>query len=44
MMLGQELHKVIDKIAVKYNISTQQVPVLICGDFNSLPDSGTLNF
>lgn len=39
-MLVQELNKVIEKISIKYNVPTQEVPVLICGDFNSLPDSG----
>jgi CCR4-NOT transcription complex subunit 6 len=40
MMLVHELNKVLDKISVKYNLLASQVPVLICGDFNSLPDSG----
>ena len=41
MMLVHELQKLLDKIAIESNLSTQQIPVLICGDFNSLPDSGS---
>lgn len=44
MMLVHELQKVLDNIAAKYNLLTQQIPVLICGDFNSLPDSGVFEF
>lgn len=40
MMLVNELQKVLDKVAAKYQLRTHQIPVLICGDFNSLPDSG----
>lgn len=44
MMLVHELQKVLDKVATKYNLITQQIPVLICGDFNSLPDSGICKY
>lgn len=44
MMLVSELSKLIDKISAKYQVTPQQVPVLICGDFNSLPDSGEYSF
>uniref|UniRef100_A0A915CY62 poly(A)-specific ribonuclease n=1 Tax=Ditylenchus dipsaci TaxID=166011 RepID=A0A915CY62_9BILA len=44
MMLVHELNKVLEKVAAKHHLSTQQVPVLICGDFNSLPESGVFEY
>jgi endonuclease/exonuclease/phosphatase family metal-dependent hydrolase len=40
MMLVQELGKVLSEVAEKWRITPAQTPVLICGDLNSLPDSG----
>jgi len=42
MMLVHELQKLLDIVALKYSLNVQQIPVLICGDFNSLPDSGKM--
>ncbi|KAI1703847.1 endonuclease/Exonuclease/phosphatase family domain-containing protein [Ditylenchus destructor] len=44
MMLVHELQKVLERVATKYHITTQQIPVLICGDFNSLPESGVFEY
>uniref|UniRef100_A0A914KGR9 poly(A)-specific ribonuclease n=1 Tax=Meloidogyne incognita TaxID=6306 RepID=A0A914KGR9_MELIC len=44
MMLVHELQKLLDIVALKYSLNVQQIPVLICGDFNSLPDSGVVEF
>uniref|UniRef100_A0A914ID77 poly(A)-specific ribonuclease n=1 Tax=Globodera rostochiensis TaxID=31243 RepID=A0A914ID77_GLORO len=44
MMLVHELQKMLDKISIKYHLRTQQIPVIVCGDFNSLPDSGVFEF
>ncbi|VDK54677.1 unnamed protein product [Anisakis simplex] len=43
MMLVQEIGNLLDEISEKYRIAPQQTPVLICGDLNSLPESGKLN-
>lgn len=40
MMLLNELNKVLEQIAQQRNISVSQIPIIISGDFNSLPDSG----
>lgn len=42
MMLAHELNKIVEDVAEKHHIQPQQTPVLICGDLNSLPDSGRL--
>ncbi|KAL3114948.1 hypothetical protein niasHT_011384 [Heterodera trifolii] len=44
MMLVHELQKILDKISLKYHLRTQQIPVLVTGDFNSLPESGVFEF
>ncbi|VDM96694.1 unnamed protein product [Thelazia callipaeda] len=44
MMLVHEINILLDEIAEKCRISPQQIPVLICGDFNSLPESGVVEF
>lgn len=44
MMLASELHKMLTEVADKFKISTQQTPLLICGDLNSLPNSGKIKF
>ncbi|PAV75320.1 hypothetical protein WR25_00323 [Diploscapter pachys] len=44
MMLAHEVHRVAKETAEKYRIQPQQTPVLICGDLNSLPDSGVFEF
>lgn len=44
MMLVHELQKLLDIVALKYTLNVQHIPVLICGDFNSLPDSGVVEF
>ena len=41
MMLASELQKLLSEVAEKFKITTQQTPLLICGDLNSLPNSGT---
>uniref|UniRef100_A0A1I7XE19 Endo/exonuclease/phosphatase domain-containing protein n=1 Tax=Heterorhabditis bacteriophora TaxID=37862 RepID=A0A1I7XE19_HETBA len=43
MMLAHELHKLLEEVAAQFRITPQQTPVLICGDLNSLPDSGFRN-
>lgn len=40
MMLAHELNKIVEDVSEKHRIQPQQTPVLICGDLNSLPDSG----
>ncbi|KAK6013522.1 hypothetical protein OSTOST_21159, partial [Ostertagia ostertagi] len=42
MMLAHELYKLLEEVAEQFRITPQQTPVLICGDLNSLPDSGTM--
>uniref|UniRef100_A0A1I7TX84 poly(A)-specific ribonuclease n=1 Tax=Caenorhabditis tropicalis TaxID=1561998 RepID=A0A1I7TX84_9PELO len=44
MMLAHEVSRVLDEVSKKYQITQQQVPVLICGDLNSLPDSGVFEY
>ncbi|CAI2350728.1 unnamed protein product [Caenorhabditis sp. 36 PRJEB53466] len=44
MMLANEVTRVLEDVSKKYNITQQQVPVLICGDLNSLPDSGVFEY
>lgn len=44
MMLTHEVSRVLEEVSKKYQITQQQVPVLICGDFNSLPDSGVFEY
>ncbi|MFH4980361.1 hypothetical protein AB6A40_007070 [Gnathostoma spinigerum] len=44
MMLVQEIGKLLEDISEKFHITPQQTPVLICGDLNSLPDSGVVEF
>lgn len=44
MMLAHELNKLLMDVSARKRISPQQTPVLICGDFNSLPDSGVFEF
>ncbi|VDK63993.1 unnamed protein product [Cylicostephanus goldi] len=40
LMLAHELYRLLEEVAEQFRITPQQTPVLICGDFNSLPDSG----
>ncbi|EGT40060.1 hypothetical protein CAEBREN_19479 [Caenorhabditis brenneri] len=44
MTLANEVTRVLEEVSKKYMITQQQVPVLICGDFNSLPDSGVFEY
>uniref|UniRef100_A0A0R3RJ73 poly(A)-specific ribonuclease n=1 Tax=Elaeophora elaphi TaxID=1147741 RepID=A0A0R3RJ73_9BILA len=44
MMLVQEISTLLDEISEKCRITPQQIPVLICGDLNSLPESGVVEF
>ncbi|OZC10291.1 CCR4-NOT transcription complex subunit 6-like family protein [Onchocerca flexuosa] len=44
MMLVQEINTLLDEISEKCRITPQQIPVLICGDLNSLPESGVVEF
>ena len=40
MMLVHELAKVVDDVGRTFRIDPQHVSTLLCGDLNSLPDSG----
>ncbi|VDK58021.1 unnamed protein product [Gongylonema pulchrum] len=46
MMLAQEITILLDEVDVaeKFRVTPQQTPVLICGDLNSLPESGSFSF
>jgi CCR4-NOT transcription complex subunit 6 len=44
MMLAHELNKIVEDVSEKHRIQPQQTPVLICGDLNSLPDSGVFEY
>lgn len=44
MMLVQELGRLLEDVGEKWRITRQQIPVLICGDLNSLPDSGVFEY
>ncbi|KAK6747565.1 hypothetical protein RB195_000640 [Necator americanus] len=44
MMLAHELYRLLEEVADQFRITPQQTPVLICGDLNSLPDSGVFEF
>ncbi|CAI4228362.1 unnamed protein product [Auanema sp. JU1783] len=44
MMLAHELYKLVEEVAEQFHITPQQTPVLICGDLNSLPESGVFEF
>ncbi|UMM28977.1 hypothetical protein L5515_011562 [Caenorhabditis briggsae] len=44
MMLAHEVSRILEDVSKKYMITQQQVPVLICGDLNSLPDSGVFEY
>ncbi|CAD6197928.1 unnamed protein product [Caenorhabditis auriculariae] len=43
MMLAHEVYRLLEEVAKHFGITTQQCPVLICGDLNSLPDSGNIS-
>lgn len=40
MMLVNELNKLLEKISAQHHVPYAQIPVIISGDFNSLPESG----
>jgi len=40
MMLIQELTAAVEKTAEKWRLPFSAVPLIVCGDLNSLPDSG----
>ncbi|RCN35527.1 hypothetical protein ANCCAN_18610 [Ancylostoma caninum] len=44
MMLAHELYRLLEEVAEQFRITPQQTPVLICGDLNSLPDSGKIDY
>ncbi|KAB0801978.1 hypothetical protein PPYR_04164 [Photinus pyralis] len=50
MMLSQELRAILDeaaqtlKAAENMNIDASNIQLVLCGDFNSLPDSGVIEF
>nr|XP_027198272.1 CCR4-NOT transcription complex subunit 6-like isoform X2 [Dermatophagoides pteronyssinus] len=52
MLMMRELQKFIDQSATMFNLSTNtekqvdpnSIPLIICGDFNSLPDSGVVEY
>uniref|UniRef100_A0A8R1DX84 poly(A)-specific ribonuclease n=1 Tax=Caenorhabditis japonica TaxID=281687 RepID=A0A8R1DX84_CAEJA len=44
MMMAHEVAGLLGDVSKRYNITQQQVPILICGDLNSLPDSGVFEY
>jgi CCR4-NOT transcription complex subunit 6 len=44
MMLMHECARIIEEVATDCSIPLQDVPLIICGDFNSLPDSGVIEY
>lgn len=44
MMLVQELSAVVEKTAEKWHLPANSVPVVVCGDLNSLPNSGVYEY
>lgn len=40
MMLVQELSSILEDTAEQHRIAVERIPVLVCGDLNSLPESG----
>ncbi|VDN56441.1 unnamed protein product [Dracunculus medinensis] len=44
MILVQEINTLLQQMSEKYRLLAEQIPVLICGDLNSLPDSGVVEF
>ncbi|KHN84886.1 CCR4-NOT transcription complex subunit 6 [Toxocara canis] len=44
MLLAQEVGKILAETSGRYHITKAQTPVILCGDFNSLPDSGVYEF
>lgn len=44
MMLVNELNKILEKVSAQHQIPFAQIPVIISGDFNSLPESGKFFF
>ncbi|KAI6218823.1 Leucine-rich repeat and Endonuclease exonuclease phosphatase domain containing protein [Aphelenchoides fujianensis] len=44
MMMVHECARLIEDAAAKYSVPQEEVPLIICGDFNSLPDSGVIEY
>ncbi|GMT24929.1 hypothetical protein PFISCL1PPCAC_16226 [Pristionchus fissidentatus] len=44
MMLAHELWRLVEEVSESHRIQPHQCPVLVCGDLNSLPDSGVFEF
>ncbi|CAJ0929179.1 unnamed protein product, partial [Mesorhabditis belari] len=44
IMLTSELNRLLQEVSEKFRMHANQIPVLICGDLNSLPDSGVFEF
>ncbi|KRZ71817.1 CCR4-NOT transcription complex subunit 6 [Trichinella papuae] len=44
MMLVQELGYLVDSVAGHRHLTTDQIPLLVCGDLNSVPASGVYEF
>ncbi|CAD5227343.1 unnamed protein product [Bursaphelenchus xylophilus] len=44
MMLVHECARQIEAVAEKSKVPLPEVPLIICGDFNSLPDSGVIEY
>lgn len=44
MMLMQELGSVVDRTAEQWRIPPKHVPLIVCGDLNSLPESGVYEY
>ncbi|CAJ0579635.1 unnamed protein product, partial [Mesorhabditis spiculigera] len=44
LMLTSELNRLLQEVSDRFRMQQSQIPVLICGDLNSLPDSGVFEF
>ncbi|KAI6214452.1 Poly(A)-specific ribonuclease [Aphelenchoides besseyi] len=44
MMMIHECARFIEEASTKFAVPLQEIPVVICGDFNSLPDSGVIEY
>uniref|UniRef100_A0AC35U3M6 Poly(A)-specific ribonuclease n=1 Tax=Rhabditophanes sp. KR3021 TaxID=114890 RepID=A0AC35U3M6_9BILA len=44
MMLTNELYRILNEVAKKYNQKLNDIPMVMSGDMNSLPESGVVEF
>ncbi|TMS37633.1 hypothetical protein L596_004526 [Steinernema carpocapsae] len=44
MMLTKAVTEILNNVANRFQISTDETPLIICGDFNSLPDSAVYEY